>query len=161
MAFFAGRRGVQAEQREAGQVMVKNNTVSPAGRLMTALTLLAFLSPVNIIRLVTVKTLYRQFVLVKITSMAGVAQQLLMFSLQWKVGATLVIEAAFFPLCLVVAGLAFFAITAMVRIVSAMACNTGRSRFFVLDRVLVTGITADIGMSALQAKIRILIMIEF
>ena len=160
MAFFAGHRGVQAKQGEAGQVMIENNTVAPAGHLMAALTLLAFLSVVNIIRLVAAETGDRQVFIVNVAAMAGVAQQLLMLALQWKVGVVLVIEATFFPLLLVVTGLTFFAVTAMVRIVVAMTVDTERSRFPVLDRILVTGLTADVGVPALQAKFCVFIMIE-
>ena len=160
MAFFAGHRGVQAKQGEAGQVVIENNTVAPAGHLMAALTLLAFLSLVNIIRLVAAETGGRQIFIVNVAAMTGVAQQLLMLALQWKPGVMLVIEAAFFPLFLVVAGLAFFAVATMVHIVVTMAVDTDRSRFPVLDRVLVTGLTADIGVPALQAKFCVFIMIE-
>ena len=160
MAFFAGHRGVQAKQGEAGQVVIENNTVAPAGHLMAALTLLAFLSLVNIIRLVAAETGGRQVFSVNVAAMTGVAQQLLMLALQWKPGVVLVIEATFFPLFLVVAGLAFFAVATMVRIVVAMAVDTDRSRFPVLDRILVTGLTAHIGVPALQAKFCVFIMIE-
>ena len=71
------------------------------------------------------------------------------------------IETAFFPLCFAVAGLTFFAVTAMVRIVTAVAVDAGCGRFPVLDRILVTGVTADIGVPALKAEIGIFIMIEF
>lgn len=160
MAFFTGHRGVQAKQGEAGQVVIENNTVAPAGHLMAALTLLAFLSLVNIIRLVAAETGGREVFIVNVAAMTGVAQQLLMLALQWKPGVVLVIEATFFPLLLVVTGLTFFAVATMVRIVVTMTVDTDRSRFPVLDRILVAGFTADIGVPALQAKFCVFIMIE-
>ena len=71
------------------------------------------------------------------------------------------IEAGFFPLRFVVAGLAFFTVTAMVRIIAAVTIETGRCRFLVLDRILVTGLTADISVPAFQTEFCIFIMIEF
>jgi hypothetical protein len=161
MTFFAGYCGVQPKQREVGQVVVKNNIVTPAGCLVTALTLLAFLSFVNIVRLVTAETVNRQVFIVYVTAMAGATQQLLVFSLQWKVGVVLVIEAGFFPLRFIVAGLAFFAVTAMVHIIIAMTIETDLGRFLILDRILVTSLTADISVPAFQAKFCVFIMIEF
>ena len=71
------------------------------------------------------------------------------------------VKTAFFPLCLVMTGLAFFPVAAMMRIVFPMAGYTGRGRFTVLDRILVTGFAAGLVMPAFETKIRVLVMIEF
>jgi hypothetical protein len=59
---------VQAEKREAGQVMVENNAFRPAAFLVAALALLAFLPAMHIIAQVTTVALGGEILLIQFTA---------------------------------------------------------------------------------------------
>lgn len=81
VAFFAGYRGMQAQQRETGQAVVENDAVTPPGCLVAALAFFAFLALVYIVSTVTAETLDRQIFLVQIAAMTSVALQFPMLAL--------------------------------------------------------------------------------
>ncbi len=57
VALLAGRGSMQANERKAGQVMVENHFLRPAGLLVTAIALLTLLAAVDVVAGVTIVAL--------------------------------------------------------------------------------------------------------
>jgi len=160
MALFTGHGRVQADQRKACHTVVEHDAVAPAGSLMAAFALFAFLPMMDIVNLVAADALDSQLFLVEIATMAGAAGQLVVFALQGKIGAPCVVETGFFPGALAVAGLALFAVTTVVCVIAAMAAEAGGVGGLVLDRVDMATFATDMGMLALQRKVGVPIVVE-
>lgn len=93
MAFLARHNGMQADQREAGQIVVKANLVAPAVLVMAALAALALLAVMRIIGTMAIDTLCPQFLVTDLTPVARRTGNLLVAPAQREVGLPVVIEA--------------------------------------------------------------------
>jgi len=92
---------------------------------------------------------------------AGGTGQLPVLAMQGEIGFTIVVEARQAPAFLIVAGLAFFAVAALVLIVGLVAGVTGFPGFPVLDRIDVTGFATDLPVLATQREISVFLVVKF
>ena len=80
VAFFTGSRGMQTDQRKAGQIMVKNHFFPPAAFIVATGAVLTLLPGMDIVETVTGITFHFQFFFEDFSLMAGAANQLFMFT---------------------------------------------------------------------------------
>ena len=128
--------------------MVKNNIGIPAGGLVTALTLFAFLSLVYVITEVTAVAFHRQVFFVQFAAMACRAGQFGMLAFEGEFGVFVVVEVGVFPTLLSVAGITLLAIAPAVLIVILVAAVAILFRFYLGDSFLVACLTDDLFVSA-------------
>lgn len=91
MAFLAGHRRMQTDQREMCQVMIEHHLVTPAALLMTTRAILALLAAMDIIGTMTIDAGLPDLVL-EIAAVAGHTGDLRMASAQWKIGLATMVE---------------------------------------------------------------------
>ena len=155
LTLFAGRSGMQANQREVRQIMIEYHLVTPAAFAVAARTILALLTAMDIVGAVTVDAAGLQFVR-EIAPMTGVAQDLLVLAAQREIGLTVVIEATLGPGLFGMTTFAAFAIASMMGVVGTVAGNTRRREFLGTQRLGVASFAGQLAMAAAQGKIGVL-----
>jgi hypothetical protein len=115
VALFASHGRMFARQWKFRKIMVERNVLSPVGVAMALLAALAKLTLMRVLFLMTGNALCRKLVAEEVTAMAGVAFRFLMGAMQGEM-SLVVVEAPFFPFCLVVTGLALLSVAALVNV---------------------------------------------
>ena len=111
---------MHAEQREAGNIMIKGNLFRPALFIMAILTLLALFTLVHIIGAMTGQAVMLEFG-EYILAMTGRARGLGMAPTQHENGVFVVIESHRIPFFFIMAVCTFFTVAAAMKIVGLMA----------------------------------------
>ena len=146
VTLLAGRGGMQADQRELGQVMIEYHLVTPAGFSMATRTVFTLLAEMHIIGTVTINTACFQLIR-EAAPVTGIAQNLFMLALQWEVGLEAVIEAALCPRLLGMAGFAALAVPTMMCVVCTVAADTGGGQLLIDQGIGVTGLAGKLAMA--------------
>lgn len=98
VALFAWYCGMQPNQREPRQIVIKGDLFAPSGFRVAGLTFAAKLTLMRVILFVTRDTCHGQLLLVEIALVAGIALDGLVFALERKFGRFAMIEVGFLPL---------------------------------------------------------------
>lgn len=117
--------GVKTYQGKTGEVVIEVNSFAPALLVVAALAARAQLTPMSVVLLVARDAIGLEFICVEIAGVAGTAEHLAVFSTQWKFGCLVVVEANGCPTLRRVAGLAFCAVSAAMRIAEPVAAYAG------------------------------------
>ena len=125
MTALARDSGVKTYQGKTGQVVIEVNSFTPALLVVTALAARAELTLMRIVLLVARDAVGLQFVGVEVAGVASAAEHLAVLSAQWKLGCLVVVEANGCPTLRRVAGLAFCAVSAAMRIAEPVATHAG------------------------------------
>jgi len=146
VTLLAGRGGMQADQRELGQVMIEYHLVTPAGFAVTARAVLTLLAEMHVIGAVAINAACLQLIR-EAAPVTGIAQNLFMLTLQWEVGLEVVIEAALGPSLLGMAGFAALAVPTMMCVVCTMAADTGGGQLLIDQGIGVAGLAGKLAMA--------------
>jgi len=149
---------MQSQQREFGQIVVKEHIARPPLLTMALLALLPLLPLMNIIRLVTTQTRMRHL-FVYIPAMTSLAGYLLVLALQGIIGIPVVAKGSTLPFFFAVAILTLLTVCFLMYIVIAMACDALRLQF-VVDIRRMTCVTLGIHVFSAQFVLGIPVMIE-
>lgn len=125
MTALARDSRVKTYQGKTGQVVIEVNSLTPALLVVTALAARAQLALMRIVLLVARDAVGLQFVCVEVAGVASAAEHLTVLSTQWKFGCLVVVEANGRPTLRRVAGLAFCAVSAAMRIAKPVAAYAG------------------------------------
>jgi hypothetical protein len=123
MAFFARYDGVASDQRESRNVVVEGGYTAPTRLVVTSLAAGTQLALVAIILPVTGYTGGGQFIAIEIAGVASIAFDFCMRGSQRKFRRLVMIEENRAPFVLVVAGLAFAAISSGMNILNPVAID--------------------------------------
>jgi hypothetical protein len=158
MAFLARYDRMAPDQRKSSDVVIEGLYLTPTGLAVALLTAAAKLPFVPIILAVTRHTGRRQLVAIQIAGVARIALDLRVRGSQWKFRRLVMIEANRAPLVLVVAGLAFGAVSSGVNILNPVAIDAYGANPFVAFANMARG-AEDGAMCALERELG-LVMIE-
>lgn len=160
MATGALERGMLAQQRETGEIVVETNASLPAFAGVAALAIPTQLAAVRIILGMARSALRNELDLVRRVNMAGFAPHLRVFSQQWKSRHRGMIEADRFPRLFGVAALAILSVPPFVRIILGMAGVAGDGGLGDLGRLLVAACAGCRAVGPFQGEAGHSIMIE-
>jgi len=146
-------------EREAAFVMIERHGF-PRGLAMAALAILALLSLVFVVFLVTGITIGRRFVTVKKSLVAARTGQSHVFTSERIRGVPIMIEKRLFPVLLLVAIAAVFAVCALMFVILLMTGITHRGCGPSIQRLLMTSVALGLLMSSAQGVLGIFIVIE-
>jgi hypothetical protein len=158
MAFLARYDRMAPYQRKSGDVVIEGLYLTPTGFSVTLLAAATKLAFVPIILAVASHTARCQLVAIEIAGMAGIALDLRVRGSQWKFRRLVMIEANRAPLVLVVAGLAFGAVSSGVNILNPVAIDARGANPFVAFANMACG-AEDGAMCTLEGELG-LVMIE-
>jgi hypothetical protein len=158
MAFLARYDRMAPDQRKSSDVVIEGLYLTPTGLAVALLTAVAKLPFVPIILAVTRHTGRRQLVAIEIAGVARIALDLRVRGSQWKFRRLVMIEANRAPLVLVVAGLAFGAVSSGVNILNPVAIDAYGANPFVAFANMARG-AEDGAMCTLERELG-LVMIE-
>jgi hypothetical protein len=153
MAFLARYDGVTPDQRKPGDIVIEGGYASPAGLTVTLLAPIAEPACVRILLAVTRLASRRQLVAIEIARVASVALDLRMRGSQRKFRRPVMIKVDRAPLALVVAALAFSAVSPGVDILNLVAIHASGAEV----PVPFAGVTCGAGnrpMGALEREFR-------
>jgi hypothetical protein len=142
MTFLARHGGMQADEREAGHVMVEYHSLVPLLLVVAARALLTFLVFMYVIVFMAGKTGLAYLLLVQVTAMAVLAGDVLVGALQGELGVLVMGEGGMFPLTGIVTALAFSAVAPGVFVVMLVAFITGGTKFYTIKLAGMAGIAA-------------------
>lgn len=117
---------MEADQGEAGQIMVNGGILAPALLRVAAPAPRAQLALVRVVTLVTCDAVGFQLIRVEVSNVAGITGDLAMLPAQRKPRVPVVIETDGFPLVRRVARFAFSAISGAMRILDPVTSDAGR-----------------------------------
>jgi len=142
MTLFTGYDGMQTDQRKPGDVVFEAHFGTPAGFVVAARAVLALLSLMYIIDLVTGQAVGGQPGVVNMLFVAGGTADVLVFAPEFEFCLGVMVEALLCPAGFVMAILAFLAEPALVYVIVLV---TGQAVGFNLDFIRVLLVTGDTG----------------
>ena len=160
MAVLAGRRGMQAEQRETRQVVIETDPLTPTVTRVTAGTILAQASGMDVVRGMTGPTAGLEFLVDILALVTGDAMDPAVPPEQGIVGIAIMAKAYPFPGPLTMTVLALPAITSFVPVLAPMAGHAGGLEFLLVEPPVVAGRTGDACMTPAQGIVRVATVIE-
>ena len=160
MAFLTGRYRMQPDERETSEVMIEKHLRPPALLVMTSLTLLSFLSPMNVIRLMAPVAAGAQLVPLLACGVTKLALQCGVRAAQRKLGVLAVIECHTVPSGLLVALTAVLPETAAMFVVHLVTAEAVARQRFLEDHSFMADLTAHASMLSTQGEIGIFVVIE-
>lgn len=122
-ALTSGQR-VQTVEREAGQVVVETDLLTPALHLVAGVALSAEITLMDVFGFMAITAFTYGCVFLDTASMTGITGRLGMRAPQGEIGVLVMIERGFSPALRAVTVLAAFPVTPLVDIVRAMAVIT-------------------------------------
>lgn len=160
VTLLARHRHVQADEREAGQVVIEVRAGTPALRRVTLSAVDSEFSGVDVAGAVTAEAIRRELLARDIGRMASMAGHFLVQSLERPPSIARVIERCRQPFLVAVAGLALVAEAARVRVLAAMATLAIPRQRIVQTAASMTIRTVDVSVRALQGESGFLGVIE-
>ena len=145
MAFLARYDGMQPNKREARDVVVESDLLTPAGLVVALGTADAELALVGVVLLVTPDACRRELVAIEISLVTGITLDLGMGAKQREFRRLGVVEAHARPRLGRVTRLALGAVSATMDVLHGMACSAGGRQPLVMFPNVAGG-TGDLGM---------------
>ena len=143
VAGFAGSDAVNADERETGQIVFEKHAHVPAALVMAIGTILTLLSLVNIDRPVAVDTGSIRQSIHRRGTVTGITHEILMQSLEGKLGVLFMIEFDLFPTLHIVAVLTLLAVATLMLIILCMTGETVLRQLFLVRPGGMTGVAFD------------------
>ncbi len=160
MAILTAGQRMQAEQRETAQIMIEDDRLVPAIRVVTLGAVLAQLTAMNIIVRVTTAALRIEIVTNISALVTGHAMDIAVTAKEWIVGIPVMTKIALLPAVLAMTVVTFPAITTLVPVFLFVAGDTLRLQLLLVQMAIVTGRAADLGMTPAQAVLGILVVVK-
>lgn len=163
MAAFTTRHRMLANQWKCAQVVVVTDVLQPGGFLVAVIAMRPQVLLMGIVLLVTAVTSGIDFLCFGSQYMAGVANQVLVRTIEREIGIGIVIEFGLLPSSDDMAFLTLLAVQSLVLIVGTMAVVATTSLVFLFRCLVasrVAGIAGSATVFAFERIIRIAVMIE-
>lgn len=160
MALFAGRHGMESEQREACQVVVEHYPVPPPAFVVTALTAPPLLSSMHVVFFMAGEAARVRLLLVDRAAVASFAAHAPVTVPEWELRVAVVVEGDGSPALRRVALLALLSPSAPMVVVDPVAGVAVGPEFLLKQDTRVAGRTLGLAMTTGQRKLRVAVMVE-